>query len=506
MGRTPFPISPAGVDACPLGQGAGSETAVGVSTADIGAAAFCPNFSLPMRLTLVGLLVSSVLAPSFVHGQPATEPTLDRSFHPPKQAFEHVLPLPDGRCLVAGDFKFLDGAPLNHLARLQADGSLDLSFDSGEATDGVTIRGLVLQADRRVIVYGEFKEYRGVTRHRIVRLLSSGALDESFVPPSGSGSYTHFPISTAALAPGDQGIYVGSSYAAGVYGGAGLARLLPDGSVDATFSPDEMANRWGTVEAIAVDAEGRVLAAGNFPTGYEMRRFLPSGTLDRTFKRVAIDQGVARIVCGPDGRILVGGSFKQVNGTARAAVVRLHPDGAVDGGFRPAPELSPTGNTPVVSDLELKSDGGLVIAGEFRNPGLSLPLLMQLQPNGALDPVLTNAFDGRQIAWRRVPAIALDGQGHLLASGVFRLTEAPERENCARFTLGSESVGLMLRAGPDQIQLSSQVHPGRRLTLETARDAAGPWNSLATTNPVMSGVWSVGIAQDGSAAGFFRVH
>jgi hypothetical protein len=43
---------------------------------------------------------------------------------------------PDGRVVIGGDFTHVDGVTRNYLARLNADGSLDTSFNPGNTLNG----------------------------------------------------------------------------------------------------------------------------------------------------------------------------------------------------------------------------------------------------------------------------------------------------------------------------------------------------------------------------------
>lgn len=471
----------------------------------IGDSAFCPKSFAPMNFPLTGLIASGLLLSATLQAQTAPAGTFDPDFHAPKQVFDRLLPLPDGRYLAAGDFRFLDGVQLNRLARLNADGSVDPSFDSGEGVGDVKIHGMMLQSDRRIIVFGNFREYQGATRFRIARLLPNGALDETFNPPESAIPFLNSPIVTAAFAPADQGIYIGGGFAGLEYGPAGLARLLPDGSVDTAFKPDKAELGAGSIDALAVDPAGRVLAAGALTGGYGIRRFLADGSVDRTFKKVVFDRQVTRVLVCPDGRVLVGGAFMNVNAAPRLALVRLLADGAVDSAFRPATEPFLTQTASVVRDLALLADGSVMVAGEVYSGREFAPLLTHLKSDGSPDPSFAHAIKAPIGSYSRVLALALNGNGSLVIGGVFQSVNHPQVEYCARLSLGEVPTAPTLRIAADGLRLMSQVHPGRRLVLETADQATGPWSALASTNPVASGIWSVSQPRGDRPAGFFRV-
>ena len=75
------------------------------------------------------------------------------------------------------------GAP-SARATTEPDGSLDVAFDAGTFTNGQVL-GAVLQPDGKLLIGGQFNQVHGVPRHNIARLNTDGTLDLSF--DSGSG-------------------------------------------------------------------------------------------------------------------------------------------------------------------------------------------------------------------------------------------------------------------------------------------------------------------------------
>src|SRR6185295_8212667 len=85
--------------------------------------------------------------------------TLDTSFDPGANGFIYAMVLqPDGKILVSGDFSMLGGGGSgttvrNHIGRLNADGSLDTAFDPGA---NLSVARIALQADGKIVVGGTF--------------------------------------------------------------------------------------------------------------------------------------------------------------------------------------------------------------------------------------------------------------------------------------------------------------------------------------------------------------
>ena len=99
-----------------------------------------------------------------------------------------------------------------------------------------------------------------------------------------------------------------------------IARLNPDGTLDTAFNP----NANGSVYAIAVQADGKILAGGVFSgangIGGQTRNHIArldatTGAADSFNPNANID--VYAIAVQADGKILVGGDFVTIGGAAR---------------------------------------------------------------------------------------------------------------------------------------------------------------------------------------------
>ena len=115
----------------------------------------------------------------------------------------------DGRVVVGGDFTNVNGTIQNHLARLNADGSLDASFAAAVGNGAnASVSALVVQADNRIVVVGQFTQANGVTRNRITRLLPTGAVD----PTINFGDGANSAVNAVVLQPADQMLVIGGSF------------------------------------------------------------------------------------------------------------------------------------------------------------------------------------------------------------------------------------------------------------------------------------------------------
>lgn len=88
----------------------------------------------------------------------------------------------DGKVIVGGAFTAFNGANATRLARLNTNGTLDMAFQTALGANGVNglVRSIVVQGDGRIVLGGEFTGVSNVARTYVGRLLSSGALDTSF--------------------------------------------------------------------------------------------------------------------------------------------------------------------------------------------------------------------------------------------------------------------------------------------------------------------------------------
>jgi uncharacterized delta-60 repeat protein len=355
--------------------------------------------------------------------------SLDTSFNPGSGADNHVRGLalqPDGKAVIVGDFTLYNGAPRTGVARVNADGSLDASFDPGTGTASTfrSVEAVALQPDGKIIIGGTFGAYNGAARHGLARVNPDGSLDASFVVGSGVDD----AVQAVALQP-DGKIIIGGRFF--FYNGTpieNLARLNPDGSLDATFNvgPGLASGLGFGIQAIALQPDGKVIIGGDF-TGYNgasrnrVARLNADGSLDSSFdpgSGAAIDgthdRGVQAMALRPDGRLLIAGGFVSYNGTPVRGVARLNADGSLDAGF-----TARFRDRPNVGSLALQPDGK-VIAGVVSTDSEPPTTLARLNADGSLDSsfvVGSGPFFG-------VDAIASLPDGRLLIGGGSRTIRA----------------------------------------------------------------------------------
>ncbi len=178
-----------------------------------------------------------------------------------------IILQPDGKILVGGHFTSYNGQTQNSIVRLNTDGSIDTSFNIGAGFNisewTHSVGEIVFQPDGKILVGGSFTEYNGQTPKSIVRLNMDGSVDTSF--DSGAGFYTNNAngvIHTMALQP-DGKILVGGTFTKyGTQTQGRISRLNSDGSLDTSFETGTGFN--GSVISIILQPDGKILAGGHF--------------------------------------------------------------------------------------------------------------------------------------------------------------------------------------------------------------------------------------------------
>lgn len=291
----------------------------------------------------------------------------------------------NGKIVVGGDFTNFGGYFRNHIARLNTNGSLDLTFDPSQAFNqsggaNARIRSMVVRVDDKIVIGGDFTVYRTVSRNGIARLNSDGTLDTTFNPGTGVAGLNSF-VYGVVIAPDGKVVIGGSFSSVNGFPRASVARLNTNGSLDASFVTTGQA---GEVYAVEVQADGKVLVGGDglvlAPGGsasiVQLLRLKTNGSRDTSFS--ATTGLVYAIQILPNGRILFGAS-----GTG-LRFGRLNSDGSSDDTFKI--DAKPNER---VSSISVDHNGNIIIGGDFNAYGtVSRPRVARIF--GVTTPTLRN--------------------------------------------------------------------------------------------------------------------
>ena len=376
---------------------------------------------------------------------------LDTAFNPNANAILFAIAVQaDGKILAGGTFTNIGGQARNQIARLDATTGLADSFNPNP-NNGVY--SIAVQSSGKILAGGTFTNIGGATRNRIAGLEKDGRLDRTL-----DISFVGSSVEAIAVEP-DGKILIGGAFTSvlGAQRWRG-ARLNADGTLDNGFNP--IANN--LVHAIAVQSDGKILIGGDFTTvtpnlgvtvtRNRIARFNPDGTLDMGFDPNA-NGNVHAIAVQADGKILAGGFFTSIGGQPRSGIARLDPASGLADSFNP--------NGSGVHSIAVQSDGKILVGGVFINIGG--------QPRSAiarLDPASGLADSFNPNANQAVHSIAVQPDGKVLAGGLFINIGGQPRNRIARldattgaadsfnpiannvvFTIGVQSDGKILAGG-----------------------------------------------------------
>jgi uncharacterized delta-60 repeat protein len=279
----------------------------------------------------------------------------------------------DGKVVIGGPFIQVNGTGRSCVARLNTNGSLDTGFLNGLAGADNTLISLALQSNGQVVIGGAFANVNGVARGGIARLNADGSLDTSF--QNGSAGANGYVYSTAIQKDGK--VLIGGDFTT-VNGSTRtrLTRLNSNGGLDTGFGTSTGAN--GIVWTIAQLADATVLAGGDFTSvnGTTRNRFArldTSGGVDSTFQNgmSGANNTVYAQAQQTDGQIVIGGAFTNVNGFAVQKFARLWEQAAASPMITLQPQ-SQTNTAGSTANFIVGAAGTVPLTYQWRKGGQNL--------------------------------------------------------------------------------------------------------------------------------------
>jgi uncharacterized delta-60 repeat protein len=287
----------------------------------------------------------------------------------------------DGKVIVGGAFT-------NRIARLNADGTTDTSFSRSASGLSNSVEAVAVQSDGKIIVGGAFT-------NRIARLNADGTPDTTFSTGTGFSSNVQ-----AVAVQSDGKIIVGGFFTA--FNGTPanyIARLDANGTLDGSFTSNTLV---GSVHAVAVQSDGKIIVGGAFTN--RIARLNTDGTPDTAFTTntgTGFSTTVRAVAVQSDGKIIVGGDFTTLNGVTANRIARLDANGNPDTAFSTG---TGTGFDGVVRAVAVQSDGKIIVGGDFRKlNGVTVNYIARLLGGSAPDtntgssesgvPVFSLSFD-----------------------------------------------------------------------------------------------------------------
>jgi uncharacterized delta-60 repeat protein len=269
---------------------------------------------------------------------------------------------PDGKIIAAGYTEA--GGPIGFaLARYNSDGSLDTTFDGdGKVITYFSQIGLsssfaydvALQPDGKIIAAGSMFPNGSTEDFALARYNANGSLDTTF---DGDGKLTtpvgSFNDRAQAVAIQTDGKIVAAGY---TYQGSSdheyaLTRYNPDGSLDTSFDDDGklrtlFSNFSDAANAVSIQADGKIVAIGESVTAtgkaFSMARYNPNGSLDTAFDGdgkvlttvINGSNNIAKAVAiQTDGKIITAGYSGSSSGPDDFTLIRYNGDGSLDNSY-----------------------------------------------------------------------------------------------------------------------------------------------------------------------------
>ncbi|MDZ7577800.1 MAG: fibronectin type III domain-containing protein [Candidatus Nanopelagicales bacterium] len=320
------------------------------------------------------------------------------------ESFSEAVQL-DGKIVVTGGFDEVAGVSgVNGIARFNADGTSDTSFNAAIAANGglqengYTGTGwfVAVQPDGKIVVTGEFDSAGGIENvQSLARFESSGAPDIDFntAIATNGGLLDYQELGTGwslVLTSYGKIVVIGHFEEAGRMRGVhSIARFNSDGTPDIDFNT-VIATNGGLQEGsgwfAAVQSDGKIVVTGGFAEASGMSgvsgiaRFNSDGTPDTGFNTaIAANGGLGEYGDGSslsvqsDGKVVVIGDFDEAGGMSDVRnLARFNSDGSPDTEFNAAIAANGGVRNFVGSggfSLAVQADGKIVVSGSFDEAG-----------------------------------------------------------------------------------------------------------------------------------------
>ena len=261
--------------------------------------------------------------------------------------------------------------------RLNTDFTLDNTFTTphGPWRPG-QIYGMDVLPDGDVVIVGDFLNFDGHMRGGIVRLNPDLTVDATLAGP-GFNVAAGVMFDFVRAQPDGKFIVSGTFTTYDNAAASGIVRLNADGTLDPIF----LATRPPSINDNAL-FEGYLYLS--FQVAPSLRRLFVYGEVDNTFAPVITGGSVTSLAAHPTtAKVLIGGTFTSVNGTAVNKIASLNFDGTIDNTFAFTP-----GAGTNVGAVHLFGGDKFLLSGTFPMGSGSTNLAM-LNANGTVTPGFT---------------------------------------------------------------------------------------------------------------------
>ena len=381
------------------------------------------------------------------------------------------------------------------LARYNQDGSLDASFGSaGEVTtqfSGTIAQAfsVAIQTDGNIVAAGRALSGTSETTSdfALARYNTNGSLDASF-GSAGKVTTDLFGNNDEAYSVALQadGKIVAAGLAIGSPSSSALVRYNGDGSLDVTFGSGGKVTTNVPAQAIALQADGRVVTASG--TGdFELARYNSDGSLDISFgsggKVATVFFGHSpdhanAIAIQPDGKIVAAGLVR--NPFEDFGLARYNADGSLDTTFGIGGKVTTDIFSPEdgAKSIAIQGDGHIVAVGT----ALVFPggfVLARYNRDGSLD--VSFGSGGKELpAGGDARAVAIQPDGKIVVAGLAGSPFGPADFVLARYLSPTATQpDFALFFSPDTVN----VQPGTKVRVTVNISRTGGLTGNITVTP-----------------------
>ncbi len=385
----------------------------------------------------------------------------------------------DGKIVAAGS---TDANPNQSfaLSRYNTNGTLDTTFGTGGKTTtdlgssffGSRAEAVFVQPDGKIVATGH--SAGGTGEYTLVRYNSNGTLDNAF----GTAGIVTIPFNYQAYASALQPD--GKIIAAGTGSGSfAVVRYNTNGTLDNAFGTSGVATTIigsnATVYGVALQVDGKIIAAGGTSTAFAIARYKTDGVIDSTFgvngivtTTIGTSSAAYSVLLQLDGKIVAGGASSSGSATI-FALARYTTTGTLDASFGTGGFVTTTvgSSSSYALGISLQADGKIVASGYAGNA----VALARYDANGALDNIfgtggiVTTSIGSGSIS-SRANAVALQTDEKIVVAGYTGISTGTEHFLIVRYnsinTTGiadiSDNIGISIYPNPadDLINISSR--------------------------------------------------
>lgn len=350
-------------------------------------------------------------------------------------------------------------------------GRIDLKFQNVLEV-GSTVRAIEVQTDGKIIIFGAFTTRGAIVRATLARLNADGSVDATFNASDFIASiYGLASIYVMKLQPDGKILFGGSDRL--------LKRLNADGSVDPTFNLTGI--NILQVEDIELQTDGKILVSAscgmNLPCSPFVTRLNTNGGVDlingSPFRYASEVQGsFYRISYVPvENKILVSGNLSYtINGTQYRGLVRLNLDGSLDPTFTTIISLNMSSDVFTVESESL-GNGKILVWGEFDNVnGATRRGIAVLNSNGSVDTSFIPATNRLISSFSRIiiSSVAVQADGKIIIGVGINSTTLVNGKPIARLNADGSFDYTFNPGGKNSrnlVQATLKIHNGNRLLI-----------------------------------------